>query len=222
MTANNQRGYTIVEVLISLVITSILVGVLAIFSISSLINNAINGARIDLQSEAQLALDMIGEDIRLASGADLNNRWQDDNAPGAPTDTLSWESDGDVLVLSTVAENAEREILFEDVSNYISYKNNTIYYIEDGILYKRIVAADIPDNRSNTTCPEAVATVTCRADSAILSNIEELVFTYVDRSGNVVAPENARSVEVLVRLSVDRAGQTIRAEYQTRMVFRNV
>jgi type II secretory pathway component PulJ len=222
MMANKQGGYTIVEVLISLVITSILVGVLMIFSISSLINNAINGARIDLQSEAQLALDLIGDDIRLASGADLNNRWPDENAPGAPTDLLSWQSTEDVLVLSTIAENAGREILFEDASNYISYKNNTVYYLVDGELYKRDIAADIEDNRSRSSCPELVATADCPADRAILSNIEELVFTYVDRSGAVVDPENARSVEVFVRLSTFRAGQTITAEYKTRMVFRNV
>jgi type II secretory pathway component PulJ len=222
MKLGNQGGYTIVEVLISLIMTSILVGVLVIFSISSLINNAINSARIDLQSEAQLALDLIGDDIRLASSADVNNRWPDENAPGGPENLLSWQSSQDTLVLATIAENADREILFEDASNYISYKNNTVYYIEDGVLYKRTIAADIEDNMARSSCPEALATAECPADRVILSNIEEMVFTYVDRSGAVVNPEDARSVEVLVRLSTFRAGQTIRAEYQTRMVFRNV
>lgn len=215
--ANDQSGYTLVEVAVVMVVSSIVIGAVMVFAMSNLVASAINTARLDLQSEAQTALDLVNNDIRLAAVADEQNRWPDDNAP---SNTFGWRSDGSTLVLATVAEDSEGNILFADPSNYISYKNNSVYFVQDGKLYKRLIAADVADNRAVTTCPRGVDDP-CPDDRELLNNVKQFNVRYINGDGNEVAPVEARALEVSVQLETRKGGQTITADYMTRMVFRN-
>lgn len=221
-TTSNSSGFTLVEVVVSLTIAGVLVGIVMGFMINSLTQYSIAGARAELLNEAQIALDIAANDIRLSANADANNRWPDDNAPGAPGNTLSWVSDNSTLVLATAAENASGDILFSDAANYISEKNNSIYFVSDRKLYKRVLAApDVPGNTAVTTCPGSIATATCPADRLLLQNVEAFSVTYYNAQNQEVTPANARSLELYVKLKVNRYPNSVLAEYRTRMVFRN-
>lgn len=222
MRTNRQAGFTLPEIIVALTLSSVLIGIIIGFMVNSLSQYGIANARGELLNEAQIALDIAANDIRLSANADANNRWPDDNAPNAPDDTLSWESNGSTLVLATAAEDGDGNILFSDSANYISHKNNSIYFVQNGILYKRVLAApSVPGNTAVTTCPEASATPSCPADKLLLRNVESFSVKYFDQQGQEVEPDAARSVELEVQLKVNRYPNSVFAEYKTRMVFRN-
>ncbi len=218
----DASGFTLPEVIVALTMTGLLVGIVMSFMINSLTQYSITGARAELLNEAQIALDIAANDIRLSANADANNRWDDANGPGAPTDLQGWESDEDTLVLATAAENNSGDILFSDAANYVSHKNNSIYFVDSGKLYKRVLAApDVPANTAVTTCPASLASASCPADRLLLQNVESFVVRYFDEQNQEVAPDSARSVELDVKLKVVRYPESVFAEYKTRMVFRN-
>lgn len=216
-----SRGFTTVELTIAVSVIAILSITLLVFFANNLRQYAIANARADLLNEAQITLESINEDIRLSAVADENNRWEDENAPVAG-DMFSWQSDADTLVLATAAMDADDNILFSDPAQYISWKNNHIYYLDGDVLYRRILAAPVDGNAAATTCPPAAATSDCPADKVMLnSKVDKFIVRYIDGDNNEVAPASARSIELEIGISRRAYGQTISAEYTTRMVFRN-
>lgn len=117
---------------------------------------AINTARSDLLLSSQRALDTIGEDIRLSASADQNNRLPDTYAPSAPANEFSWQSGQNILILATAVENTEGEIIFADTSEYISEKNNNIYFVQNNNLYKRTLASPVDGNSAKIIAHEPV------------------------------------------------------------------
>jgi prepilin-type N-terminal cleavage/methylation domain-containing protein len=219
----NSRGYTIIEMITASAIASIvLVGMLS-FMVTSIVNNSVNSARADLLREAQFALDVIVKDVRLSAGVDTNNRIEDENSPNAiATAGLGWESDSDTLVLAIAAEDNSDNIIFADAAHYITEKNNIIYYIsDDSKLFKRTLAADLPDNDFTLSCPPELATADCPADRLSIENAQNLVFRYFDATDTEVDPASARSVEVELTLHDVKFGRPIDVSYKTRTVFRN-
>src|SRR5690606_28274830 len=149
------------------------------------------------------------------------NRVEDTNSPGGPGELFGWQSDSDTLVLATAAEDSNGNILFQDEAQYISYKNNIIYYVEDNSLKRRVLAADIPGNKAATTCPESEASSSCPKDAVIMESVENFEVLYFNRQNQQVEPESDRSVELEVKLSKTVQGREITADYTTRTVFRN-
>lgn len=215
-----QSGFTLVESIIALTVTSILVFIIISFMTNSLVGYARANTRSDLLNEAQVALDIIGRDIRLSGNADTNNRWPDAYAPAAPDD-FSWTSDQDTLILATAAEDENRNIIFADPAEYISEKNNNIFFIENNKLYKRVLASPVTGNSAATTCPSAQATPACPADKELLSNITSYTVTYLNEQNQEVIPTEARSIEISVTLLKTQYSQPVSVDYTTRMVFRN-
>lgn len=219
----NQHGYTLIELLVATVVTSILLLGIMTFLVNTMVNNSVRNARADLLREAQLSLDVMTKDIRLSANVDENNRWEDQYSPNASTTNgLGWESDADTLILATAAEDDDGNILFQDETHYITEKNNIIYYLEDDTLYKRTLAAEVDGNSSRNTCPEAEATEDCPADRLAVTDVSELTFRYFDASNQEVSnPVDARSVEVTLSLQRRKFGRDIDVTYTTRTVFRN-
>lgn len=218
----DSDGYTLLELIVAITISSMLLVGIMTFLVNSLVGNSVRSARADLLREAQLALDVMVKDIRLSANVDDNNRWEDDNSPNADTlDGLGWVSDEDTLVLATAVEDTSGNVIFQDATHYITEKNNLVYFVQDGILYKRTLAADVPDNRSTTSCPESLATASCPADRLSVKDVESLQFRYYDAENNEVAPSVARSVEVTLALHAVKYGRDVNVTYSTRSVFRN-
>lgn len=216
-----QQGFTLVETVIALAVTSMLIFVIINFMTNSIVEYSRAGARANLLGEAQVALDIIGNDIRLSGSADDNNRWPDEHAPSAPADKFSWQSDQDTLLLATAAEDSSGSIIFADPLLYISEKNNSIFYLNNGSLYKRVLAAPVDGNSSKTSCPLAQSTLSCPTDKKLLSDVQEFSAKYYNDQNQEVDPVDARSIELYVKLQKTVYGVPISTEYTTRMVFRN-
>jgi len=217
---HKEHGFTLVETLVTLLVTGLLIGVVVGFMVSGLSRSAIDSVRIDMLNEAHIALDIMTNDIRLAAVADDNNRWADPNPP-TQGNQYSWQSDADTLVLATAAEDTSKNILFADPSKYISHKNNAVYFISNGTLYKRVLASPVANNAAKTTCPKASASASCPADKEFIHYVTSLALKYYDAENVEVTPTNARSIQASVTLSTKKGGQTVSVNYTTRMVFRN-
>ncbi len=218
----DQNGYTIIELIVAIVVSSILMIGIMTFLVNSLVGNSMRSARADLLREAQLALDVMVKDIRLSANAETNNRIEDTYSPDAvSTGGLGWESSADTLVLAVAAQDSTDNIIFIDAAHYITEKNNIVYYVDDSTLYKRSLASSAAGNDFITSCPPASASSTCPADRLSVSNVQNLVFKYYDATNTEVAPSDARSVEVELTLSAIKYGRPVTVSYSTRTVFRN-
>ncbi len=217
----NEKGFTLVETVIALAVSALLIFTIIDFMTNSLVRYAVANARAGLMNQAQASLDIIGNDIRLSANADDDNRWQDTNAPGAPSNLFSWQSNSTTLILATAAENTSGDIIFSDPAQYISAKNNNIYFLTGGVLYKRTIAATVANNGAKTSCPSSIATALCPADRKMLTNVKTFSFKYFNDTGQEVTPTDARSIEMHVTLEEKQYGEPVSVDYTTRMVFRN-
>ncbi|MFO0781810.1 MAG: hypothetical protein U0524_02865 [Candidatus Saccharimonadales bacterium] len=217
----NFRGFSVVELLVVISVTTILVIIISTFLITNLQQSTIATLKGTMLNEAQQSLDLAANDIRLSANADTNNRWPDVNGPSGAANPLSWESNGTTLVLATAAEDRNGTVIFSDAKNYITEKNNSIYFVKNGTLYKRTLASTATNNAAKTSCPAAKATASCPADKALLQNVKSFAVTYKDGDDAAVAPSDARSVELAVTVSKPMYQRDISVSYKTRMVFRN-
>ncbi len=218
----NQSGLTLVELLIALTLTSAIFTLIISFSVDKLTDSSKQSIRYTLLSNAETGLNRVANDIRLATSADDNNRWQDPYSPGAPGDQLSWQSSSSsTLVLAIAAVDGNNNIIFDDAHDYVSAKNNVIYYLSNGTLYRRTLAAPNTGNVAVTTCPPASATGSCPADRDVLDNVSSFSVQYYGSDGTAAAPSSAHSVQLSVTLLEHKYGQDISTQYTTRMVFRN-
>jgi len=217
----NSAGVTLIELITTTVIISILSIVMVDFVTNWTKQHAVSQTRSELLSESQNSLDIVSDAARLSSGADGNNRWEDTNAPDAPGNLLSWQSDANTLVLASAVEDSNNEIIFSDALSYTSEKNNQIFFVSDGMLYRRIIAAAVSDNKLSTTCPTANASDSCLSDRRLAKNVRAFVVRYYNGDNQEVTPSDARSIEVTLTLGRSAYKQQIEESYTTRMVFRN-
>jgi hypothetical protein len=177
--------------------------------------------RDTLIKETEQSLDLAANDVRLSANADSNNRWPDPNSPGGSGNPYGWQSNGSTLILAEAASNSSGNIIFSDPANYITEKNNIVYFVNNGTLYKRIIASPVSANSAVTTCPAASASSSCPADKELLHNVTNFSITYLNGQSQSVAPADARAIEMHVTVSKNVFGQPVSADYTTRMVFRN-
>lgn len=217
----NMFGFTVIEGLVAVSVSSAMIMLVTVYMIDNIQQSSLATARQDMVSETQQTLDAAANDIRLSANADTNNRWADTHAPGGSGSPYSWASNSSVLVLAQAAEDTNGIIMFSDPNNYITHKNNLIYFVENGTLYRRTLASTVANNKAKTTCPEASASTSCPADTALLQNVTSFSVRYLDGLNQAVQPQDARSVELQVATSKQVYSETISANYTTKMVFRN-
>lgn len=219
MSIRNQLGFTAVETLIAVTVTSMVIIVIANFMMHSIRTSTLETAQADMLHEIQLTLDALATDVRLSGNADLNNRNPDANAPGG--NQFSWASNSSTLVLAKAATDNNGDIIFSDPANYVTTKDNVVYFVSEGTLYKRVIAAGVTGNRAKTSCPANEATTACPADKVMLNNVSVFEINYIDGDDQEVAPTSARSVEVTLTASRTHFKETQNVSHTTRMVFRN-
>lgn len=217
----NSYGMSTVELLVVLVVTTMLVIVITTFLMNSLQQSTQAAAKANILRETEQSLDLAANDIRLSANADANNRWADANSPSGGSNQYSWQSNSSNLVLATAAENSSGSVIFADAKNYITEKNNIVYFVKNGTLYKRSIASPASGNTAKTSCPIASASSSCPADKELLHNVTAFTVTYKDGQNNSVTPTDARSIELAVTVTKPLYGKNINVSYTTRMVFRN-
>jgi prepilin-type N-terminal cleavage/methylation domain-containing protein len=214
----DQKGFTLVEVVIAVALIGIILGLIASFSITTMGQSAVESSRASLQGESQIALDRAVNDIRLSAAADENNRWNDANKAGGG---YTWESNASTLVLATAVVDSGNNIIFADPAKYISEKNNIIYFVSGNKLYKRTLASTVANNAAKTTCPANAASASCPPDRELLQNVSAFTVKYFNGDNQEVTPADARAIELNIKTSTRKFSQNITSDYTTRAVFRN-
>tara|TARA_B100002049_G_C16021348_1_gene350380 strand:- start:363 stop:1040 length:678 start_codon:yes stop_codon:yes gene_type:complete len=216
-----QLGMTLPELIVAISVTVVISTVIVNFMIDNIRTSSAQSARQSLLGSARITLDKVTNDIRHSAAADDNNRWNDPHSPGAPGNQLSWQSNANTLVLATAAKNTSGDIIFDDPSNYITAKNNYVYFVQNGILYKRIIASPVANNAAKTTCPEASSSPSCPKDTVVVRDVKSFSVAYINADNTSVTPSSARAVELTLTLEDKVFGESVNASYKTRMVFRN-
>jgi prepilin-type N-terminal cleavage/methylation domain-containing protein len=216
---NNQSGFTLVETLVVMIVMGIVGLMLFSFVYTWLHAATLAQNRASLLDTAQSAMNVIITDIQLSGVVDTNNRWADTNAPGGQ---YGWTSGSQVLILAKAATDSSNNIIFTDANNYISQKDNQIYYLSGTNLYRRTLTSNSSNDSAVTTCPPANSTNVCPADKLIASGVTSLSISFIDGAGNTTTPTSARSVQVSITIVKTMNQVNITASYSTRMVLRNV
>jgi len=216
----NQIGTSLIELVIATSVISILTILMMNFLVSKIADNAIKNATADMQLQTQLALEVLNRDIKQSATADNPNRWADTNSPGSPANDFSWTSDADTIILAKPVLDQNSNVIYEDQQGYVSYKNNLIYFVNGGTLYKRVIAAPVSGNVSQTSCPSSQSG--CPHDDSLLANtVSGFSVHYYDANDSEVPPDQARSVSVTLRLSRSLFNRDLEVEQTIRSVFRN-
>lgn len=215
----NQRGFTLPELIIVMLVISILSLTTANFIVDWLQQSSLAQARTSLLLSSQNAVTNIDNDIELSGSVDTSNRWPDPNGPGG--NQFGWSSGTQVLILAKIATDSTGNVIFSDQAKYITQKDDIIYFLSGTTLYRRVLKSTSSNDAAKTTCPQSDATVACPADQVIAKNVSSLSIVYYDANNNAVTPDNARSVQVSITIAEPLNNQRISASYSSRMVFRN-
>lgn len=216
-----DEGFTLVEMLITIVVTSIVIMLLSNYLLSNIETSNLAGIKANFIQQSQIGLNLINNDIRQSSNSLQHNSWPDPNSPQGTTNEYSWSSTSSSLVLAIPAEDTNGNIIFSDADSYVPVDNNIVYFIQNGVLYKRIIAAQVTNNAQQSTCPPALANSTCPPDKIVLKNVSNFYVMYLDGRGQNVKPSAARSIKLDITVSKKMYSQTLSTSYITQMVFRN-
>lgn len=207
----NQRGYTLLELLIAMTVIGILSAVMINFLLGNLISSLREEAQADLQSNTKLAADNITSVIRSAQTVEDTNSITDSNQPAG------WTSDSDTIVLAVPALDSDGEPIYTDSSQNTVYSNNAIYYVQDNKIWRRTLAnPNAPDNAATTTCPPESATQACPADVSIVGDIASLNVDYF-----IDPPSEAEKVKLTLERQKTVFSKVIKSIVTTTTTMRN-
>ena len=215
---NNERGFTLIELLVVMLVLGILSVTITNFISLWLQTSSIAETRATLLNTAQTALSEVSNDIILSGSVDQVNRWPDPNGPGG---AYGWQANSQTLILAKVAVDSGGNAIFLDTSNYITQKDDEIYFLSGTTLYRRTLASNSVNDAAITTCPLSDSTSTCPPDKVIATGVTYWSVAYYDANDQLVSPGNARAIQLSISLTAPYGNQTINASYTTRMVFRN-
>lgn len=213
----HRGGYTIAELLIAISVSTLIITVLSSLTISMYRTMQVSKTTAELNSDSQLILHAIVDDVRLAGGLLSSNSITDNYAPQGFWTT---NDPSNVLIINSPAVDSISNVIYDTVSG-TPYKNEVIYFSINNKLSRRTLKNDAaPNNSAFTTCP--AGTVNCRYDKEYTSNLKDLTFTFYDDNDQTTAiAENARSVKLSVTLEKKASGKMISFTNTIRTTLRN-
>lgn len=211
-------GFTLVELIITVVVVGILVGPI----LGTLTAYYIESVRSDVETKlitaSNEAARSLSEQMKLASGARSVSVLSDSNAPSG-----GWTTDASKqrIVLATPALNSNNAIVM--APDGTPYQNEIIYYVSTTSLYRRTIKnTAAPDNVTITSCPPASNTPGCPPDAQLAKNVSSLTFALKQRSGAAAATPEAADLATLNLLFERRFMSTvITTTESSSVVFRN-
>lgn len=213
-------GYTVVELIITMVVIGVLVvGVFPAFS-NYLILITRNSVSVDMTTETQNFLRTTVEELRYGAGVRQTATLADPNEPSGGWNT---SNSSFVIVVAMPAVDSDRNYII-DSSTGSPYTNEFVYFKSGDVLYKRVLAnPNATGNSLKTTCPAALATATCPADRKLIAAVVNMVFTLYDQDNVITTdPLLARSVKIALSLEKKSFGETISLNYDIQTTLRNV
>lgn len=202
--SGNEDGFTLTEMIIVLVVTSVFSGLILFFAFSYWRYGAMQEADLDTFITRLNAGDVLRELVSSSSGMIIQNSIADPNKvvpdPADSTGT-SWlpihaipgsrpvGADGTYTPLAYFKRfsfNSANEIImnneqpYED--EYVLYLNGT----EKKLMLRSLANTSATGNKLLTSCPPAIATNSCPADRTIASDVDSVDLRFFSRTGNLI------------------------------------
>lgn len=195
---NDQRGFTLVEMLVVVPITLIVCVVLLSVLVSKNGELYERHARVNLRMEGLNLLDKLQDELTFSSrfNATLISDLDDPNDPSGGWDYDSTPNNTLIISLPAIDKprsDPSRQFIYYDSgpNNGEIAINNIIYYVTGETLYRRVVVPNpnivSPENFYVQTCPPNDNTA-CQDDLEMSRNVASLQVEYFDE--NNVAVQN--------------------------------
>jgi prepilin-type N-terminal cleavage/methylation domain-containing protein len=215
----NKKGFTIIELLISVSIASVITLSMVTVSVYYYGDILRSQATAELAIESQTVLRKIIDDARLADSIHAVGQITDANAP-----TGGWVTSdpSNVIILADPAIDSSRNIIYNASDSY-PYENESIYFSRGTQMYRRLLKnTSAPGNSAITTCPAASVTATCPQDIILSQYVTNLSFIFYDINNVTTADASqARSVSITVNLQRTIYGKLIDFSNTVRTTLRN-
>lgn len=200
---SDEEGYTLVELLITLIMTSTFVTLLMYFTFQYWRYAFSMAADQDTMIQRLNAGDFIRETLGTSSGTIIQNSIPDTNVlapdpvdgtgnywlpihaiPGAKT-----ASNGMITPLvyfRRPSVNTTNAIIMNGTQ---PYNDEYVIYIDGTAkkVYVRSLSNSFAaDNKLKTSCPPAIATASCPADRELIADVSSVTMRYFSRTGNLI------------------------------------
>jgi prepilin-type N-terminal cleavage/methylation domain-containing protein len=223
----NQFGFTLLELLITMAVSSILllVGGTFVGQGTLAVNADLNKTLV--QTDTETAVNTVARVVKSARSVESANSQPDANSPGGSINPYGWSgvagSNG-TLILAIPARDLSGNLLYIDGLHTNLYTNDVVYYFDSTTkkLYKRTIANAVSGNAAVTTCPPLIATSTCPADSVVVQDIANLATSYFDASNVAVSiPTGTESVGYTLTETRVIGNKSYVGTYSTTIALRN-
>jgi prepilin-type N-terminal cleavage/methylation domain-containing protein len=218
-TADNERGFTLPELVVSISLIGIIsVSLLAIIT-NYFVTITRNNILIDMTVDSQNLLRSAVEELRYGAGVRESNTISDPNEPVGGWDTSNANF---VIIIAVPAVDANVYYII-DSDTGSPYNNELVYSKQGTTLYKRTLANPAAGgNKLTTSCPEASATPSCPADKKLHQHVDDMVFTLYDQdNATTTDPLLARSVKIDLSMVRDTFGNPLTVDNNIRVTLRN-
>lgn len=203
-----QYGFTIVELMVTMAVGAVLVVAAVGVYLTVLGQSPVIKARNTLSTNLQNALNRINDDVRRSSNVTVYNLTADPSAPNAKTgyenvpgptpdtnDQHYWRLGENRLLLNQTPVTNSGNPIYDSAEYAAGKKNTIIYYVRDGALYRRVIAAAYGTNSVATaTCPTRTVVGGCvDSDTKLVDNLRTSLgagafkVVYYDRNGNPIS-----------------------------------
>lgn len=202
---NNQKGLTLVEVLVALTTMSVLIVVLVAFLVNYWSFSMYQQADLDSMVERLNASDYVRENIGSSTGLITQNSIVDANVGyqdplyGSGTywfpihavpSVIAKDQNGaisPVIYYKRLSTNPSNQLLYNGSQ---PYEDEFIMYIDSASRELRVRTLVNPNttatNKLKTTCPPQSASAACPKDTTLISGVQSVEKRFFSRSGNTI------------------------------------
>lgn len=222
----NQGGFSLLELLVAISVTTILLMIASNFVITGTLSANVEYNRTVVQSNTKSAVENVARTIRSAKSVEATNSQPDPNPP-VTANPYSWSAtagNNATLILAVPARDASNNLMYVDGLHSTIYTNDVIFYLDSTThrLYRRTIANSVADNAAKTSCPPAIASASCPADTIIVEDIAGLSTSYFDAANaNVSVPSGTEAVGYSVTETKIIGKRSYSSTYSTVTALRN-
>jgi prepilin-type N-terminal cleavage/methylation domain-containing protein len=198
---NNQKGFTVIELLVVIVASSLIMAVTFNFFWQYWQYAEKSQSDLDVLTSRLDLSDYIRETVGTTSGLIDQNSIADPNAnvPDASAGTSYWQSIHPVPGTTSPSSSVDKPVLY--FKHFSQDKNNNfimnganpyedeyvIYLSKKGELRVRALAnSSASGNALITSCPPSAATSSCPSDKLLIDGLSSVAVRYFSRSGNLL------------------------------------
>lgn len=196
----NQKGFTISELLVVIVVSSLLMGLVFNFFWQYWQYAERSQSDLDTFTSRLDVGDFIREAVGTSTGLITQNSIEDTNAnvPDPVAGSTFWltihavpstitlsAADQPVLYFKRFSQNSSRQIIYNGTT---PYEDEYVIYLNSGgeLRVRTLANPSATGNAAATSCPPALATASCPSDRMLIDGIQSIERQYFSRSGNLI------------------------------------